>query len=327
MISDNHRIQKFTPDGQFLSKWGTFGSGDGQFNSMGGISIDANGNVYVTDGYDNHRIQKFTADGQYLRTMGDVYVTDYRNNRIQVFSENLEMTSDRAIIVAAGGSHRANWLWSSIRASAKSAYNTLLHQGFTKHSIYYLSEDIDVDFDQNGIADDVDADATNKNLQQAITSWAAGAEDVTIYMVDHGEPEKFWMKYQSQSLQASKLGEWLDTLQSTITGKITFIYEACQSGSFIPHLQGSGERILITSTSAEEDAIFANEGKNSFSYYFWNNIFDGTDIKTAFDSASTEHGKLNPVQNPQFHDNAVGTLAQATQVGKGRISQGVGPNI
>ena len=27
----NHRIQKFTSDGTFLTKWGTFGTGDGEF--------------------------------------------------------------------------------------------------------------------------------------------------------------------------------------------------------------------------------------------------------------------------------------------------------
>ena len=34
----NHRIQKFTSDGQFVAKWGSYGSGDGQFNYPRGIA-------------------------------------------------------------------------------------------------------------------------------------------------------------------------------------------------------------------------------------------------------------------------------------------------
>jgi len=42
----------------YLSKWGSQGSGDGQFNSPQGVAVDATGNVYVADS-GNHSIQKF----------------------------------------------------------------------------------------------------------------------------------------------------------------------------------------------------------------------------------------------------------------------------
>jgi hypothetical protein len=54
----NHRIQKFTSTGAFLTKWGSFGIGDGEFNLPMGIAVDSSGNVYVTE-YENNRIQKF----------------------------------------------------------------------------------------------------------------------------------------------------------------------------------------------------------------------------------------------------------------------------
>jgi len=41
----NRRIQKFVSTGQFISKWGSSGSGDGQFNYPSGIAIDSSGNV------------------------------------------------------------------------------------------------------------------------------------------------------------------------------------------------------------------------------------------------------------------------------------------
>ena len=59
----NYRIQKFTASvfdspGVFLTKWGSQGSGDGQFEAPYGIAVDSSTNVYVTDTL-NHRIQKF----------------------------------------------------------------------------------------------------------------------------------------------------------------------------------------------------------------------------------------------------------------------------
>src|SRR5512139_2010914 len=48
-ISDtyNHRIEKFTTEGQFLSTWGSYGTGVGQFNYSMGLAIDNSDNVYV----------------------------------------------------------------------------------------------------------------------------------------------------------------------------------------------------------------------------------------------------------------------------------------
>ena len=54
----NHRIQKFTSNGGFITQWGSEGSGDSQFRYPKGIAVDATGNVYVADS-DNYRILKF----------------------------------------------------------------------------------------------------------------------------------------------------------------------------------------------------------------------------------------------------------------------------
>ena len=57
----NHRIQKFSSDGDFIEMWGSRGSGDGQFLSPYGIAIDSLDYVYVTE-RDNNRVQKFLTD-------------------------------------------------------------------------------------------------------------------------------------------------------------------------------------------------------------------------------------------------------------------------
>jgi len=93
----------------FLFKWGSEGTGNGQFNHPSGIEIDmSNNDVYVVDP-GNYRIQKFdsngnfitkwgsegTADGQFQDPRGIsvypgkyVYVLDQDNHNIQKFSTN-----------------------------------------------------------------------------------------------------------------------------------------------------------------------------------------------------------------------------------------------
>ncbi len=61
----NSRIIEFTPAGEFVRKWGSKGSGDGQFNLVHDVTVDSQGRVYVAD-RTNERVQVFTADGQYL---------------------------------------------------------------------------------------------------------------------------------------------------------------------------------------------------------------------------------------------------------------------
>jgi hypothetical protein len=62
MSGGNARVAKFDKDGHFIKSWGQRGSDPGQFNSLRGIAIDAQGSVYVADA-GNKRIQVFDAEG------------------------------------------------------------------------------------------------------------------------------------------------------------------------------------------------------------------------------------------------------------------------
>jgi DNA-binding beta-propeller fold protein YncE len=66
---DNHRVQKFTSDGEFVLTWGIQGSGDGEFNQPHGITVDFHGLVYVAD-RNNNRIQIFEPDGTFIKRFG-----------------------------------------------------------------------------------------------------------------------------------------------------------------------------------------------------------------------------------------------------------------
>jgi DNA-binding beta-propeller fold protein YncE len=60
---------KFTSSGRYLTQWGSYGSGNSQFNSPSGVAVDASGNVYVTDRNTN-RVEKFTTNGTYISQWG-----------------------------------------------------------------------------------------------------------------------------------------------------------------------------------------------------------------------------------------------------------------
>jgi hypothetical protein len=76
--------QQVPPPG-FVTKWGSSGTGDGQFGdgpyfSSYGIEVDSSGNVYVAD-TGNNRIQKFTSTGTFLGWWGydDQYYTGWHS--------------------------------------------------------------------------------------------------------------------------------------------------------------------------------------------------------------------------------------------------------
>lgn len=110
----NHRIQKFTADGKFITMWGYFGQGERPEAFWGprGVVVDPQGRVYVTD-TGNKRVVIFSPDGQYiaqfggpgieagqfdepvgiaLDNQGNIYIADTWNQRVQViqpdFSSN-----------------------------------------------------------------------------------------------------------------------------------------------------------------------------------------------------------------------------------------------
>jgi len=63
-------LDAFAVDPPFFSlKWGSDGSGDGQFSLTESVEVDSDGNVYVADG-NNNRIQKFDSAGTFQGWFG-----------------------------------------------------------------------------------------------------------------------------------------------------------------------------------------------------------------------------------------------------------------
>ncbi|MGW8143248.1 MAG: flippase activity-associated protein Agl23 [Anaerolineales bacterium] len=104
----NHRIQKFSPEGEFLTMWGYFGQAERPEAFWGprDIIVDPEGRVYITD-TGNKRVVIFGPDGEFISEFGEegfapgqfnepvglaldvegnLYVADTWNQRIQSFS-------------------------------------------------------------------------------------------------------------------------------------------------------------------------------------------------------------------------------------------------
>ena len=88
---ENHRIQIFDPEGNFLTKFGEGGEGDGQFHKASALSMDSEGNIYVADQF-NYRIQKFDNNG-YLLQNGALRVKVMANFYIPMFQQMMHKVS------------------------------------------------------------------------------------------------------------------------------------------------------------------------------------------------------------------------------------------
>ena len=188
----------------------------------------------------------------------------------------------KAIIVAGGGPYAGNNIWTQTKVVANQAYRSLRDQGYRERDIYYFSEQADKNKPYP-----IDEDPTLEGIQRAITEWAtdpvAPADELLLYFVDHGGPGLFKVDAITE-LSAETLDGWLDSAQVNIPGQVIFVYEACQSGSFIPVLtpDAGKSRLVIASSGAEQKARFDSQGINSFSYVFWNGISIGSSLYDSY---------------------------------------------
>ncbi len=271
--------------------------------------------------------------------------TSSRSGNITIADKTFTVTQDggslphtKAIIVAGGGPYPGNNLWEATTMVANAAYAALVYQGFSKDDIYYLSPDgSDIDADDNGYNDDVAADATNSNLQYAIENWARDAVNLFVFLTDHGNEEKFLMR-RNEHLYAADLDNWLDKTEAVIQGNVIFVYDACRSGSVLPLLTpvNGKERILISSTSTDQNALFADRGILSFGYLFWSRLLYGDSFYDSYVKAKDgilfayphrQTPLLNANGNGIFNEREDQNIARGIKIGDEIVSGDTIPTI
>jgi sugar lactone lactonase YvrE len=126
----NSRVDEFSNTGEYINRFGTEGTGEGQFKEPEGIAVDSKGDVWVAD-TGNSRVEELSSTGTFIGMFGEggaqtgqlaapaalaidssgnVWVADTGNKRVEEFSskgeylrELTETAKDEGIVADAKG--------------------------------------------------------------------------------------------------------------------------------------------------------------------------------------------------------------------------------
>ncbi len=198
----NHRVQVFTPEGEFLRAWGQLGQLDAaasQIDFWGprDIAVDADGNVYVAD-TGNKRVRVYTSEGEWLRDIGSggsgqgqlnepvglalhpdgrLFVADTWNRRIEVFTTQGQYLTDW--VVSAWYGDQGNRPYLALDADRGHLYVT--DPDAARILVYSFEGQLLGSFGQPG-QKDMPMNATQINVVGGI----AIAPDGSVYVADAG---------------------------------------------------------------------------------------------------------------------------------------------
>lgn len=114
VTTSQNEVIVFNQEGDIIKRFGSSGTGDGQFNNPRGICSNSRGEVLIVDS-NNHRIQVFSEDGQFLSAFGskksdeyqfyyprricvdcddNIYVADSGNDRVCIFNHRTSLVQN-----------------------------------------------------------------------------------------------------------------------------------------------------------------------------------------------------------------------------------------
>lgn len=226
----------------------------------------------------------------------------------------------KAIIVV--GDTADGDLYPTFATLASISYFVLLSEGLGKDSIRFYA-DTSIDGDRDG-QNDVLGKPTLAAVEDSVRNWARGADRVLVYLIDHGQRERFRLN-ATQFIESSALDSWIDALQSASPNThVTTLIDTCESGSFMDNLKGQ-RRVNMTSAGVgpiEGVALFDKNEGISFSLQFWIQLFNGRTYGQAFKEAKASMEAINPLQRPQIDDDGDGN---ANEGNDGLIADGIRP--
>ena len=127
--SDGVHMTAITLDEEYITEFGAYGEGDGEFIWPAAVVLDSKGDVYVADEWLN-RITKFTKDGEYISkwgtagdgdgelngpsglaidSSGNIVLVDSKNNRIQKFTPDGKFISKFGSAGSGDGEFNLPW--------------------------------------------------------------------------------------------------------------------------------------------------------------------------------------------------------------------------
>ena len=162
-------------------------------------------------------------------------------------------------VILVGGTETTGTAWSAIEKSLQYAYGAVKAQGYADDSELKVYAPRSIP----GVTATV-SQPMLEYLGSAITQWdTQNTQDLVLYLVGAGTDGSFRLN-GTETLTAATLDGWLDSLQGQMSGKVTVVYDADRSGSFIPVLTPptGRQRIVITSTGAGGAAYFSADGQS-----------------------------------------------------------------
>ena len=239
----------------------------------------------------------------------------------QTFQLNVVKRFGKVILALGGLGPAEGQAWTKFNSVAESVYKTFVRRNFSpQKDIYFLSPDPNQ-------TEGAQAETTLKTLEYAITSWAAQEVNqnvpLYIYLLSHNLRDKFLVQrrgIEDDYLTPEQLDLWLDLLPAETA--VTVIIEACYSGNFINSRLSAPNRTIITSASADKQAMIMRS--SSFSRYFFDRIGGNQTMAEAFERTQQQMQKMatHRAQNPQIdvNGNAVSNeLLDLRALGQRRI--------
>ncbi|MBF0259747.1 MAG: hypothetical protein HQK62_13095 [Desulfamplus sp.] len=286
-------------------------------------------------GLPDNRVKSLTADQGYGLWVGTydglAHLTFGKKSDIVENIEDEETIKEitdgkrAALIIAAGStSLKENRFWYSTEyLTSQFIYSAFYNRGYDHSDIYYLSPKSWANFNSDGRNDFiVDAPVTSKENGKGVRERSLNSDDVLkafewaksrgkltqpfyIYFVDHGEPGQL-MLTRFEALRGETLSNMIADYQEATGNTVVVIIEACYSGSMIPYLSGTN-RVIITSSRADQESYYDQNGDISFTAAFLMNI-DGTNLKDALSYAKeTMKNEFSiPAATPLLDDDGDG---------------------
>jgi len=209
---------------------------------------------------------------------------------------------DRGYVILVAGS-KDDLQQVHINTACNQIYDDLIFIGYTNSRIWYL----------NKLSNPrVDTVASSVNLQNAITTWASSrvgpCEPLFLIMFGLGSVDEFFVDnsmFPDDTVFASDLAIWLNTLETATDASIYVCYTSSHSGSFIDDLS-SPERVIITSCNVAENSYlnYASPYREFFSDVYWQKIRIGQSLCDAFNYGSWHVARSLGWYHPLLDDNA-----------------------